>query len=321
LSIIAPLKKRAFDRQISICFLVLTIKIEIVEKMKFVTFYYADSIAAGIIDGDDIIVCSQGDDARTAVLKLCGQDQVVIDRWVANGTTRIPLAGAELLSPIPHPQRDILCVGKNYYAHAAEFHSSGFDSTSKESVPEVPVIFTKAPTSVVGPGALVNGSLDPTQSVDYEIELGIVIGKKAFQVSKAEAYDHVFGYLIINDVTSRELQQRHGQWIIGKSLDTFCPMGPWLVTSDEITDVNAMKLVTKINGEVRQQAVVSDLIFDIPTLIETMTATMTLMPGDIIATGTPAGVGIGFTPPKYLSKGDHMSLEISGLGRLENTIE
>jgi 2-keto-4-pentenoate hydratase/2-oxohepta-3-ene-1,7-dioic acid hydratase in catechol pathway len=122
-------------------------------------------------------------------------------------------------------------------------------------------------------------------------------------------------------VTSRELQQRHGQWTIGKSLDTFCPMGPWLVTSDEIDDVNAMKLVTKVNGEVRQQAVVSDLIFDIPTLIETMSSTMTLMPGDIIATGTPAGVGIGYNPPKYLSKGDHMSLEISGLGRLENTIE
>jgi len=148
----------------------------------------------------------------------------------------------------------------------------------------------------------------------------LLSAKKAFQVSKADAYDHVFGYLIINDVTSRELQQRHGQWVIGKSLDTFCPMGPWLVTSDEIADVNAMKLVTRINGEVRQEAVVADLIFDIPTLIETMSATMTLMPGDIIATGTPAGVGIGYTPPKYLAKGDHMSLEISGLGCLENTI-
>lgn len=289
--------------------------------MKLATVKDNGNIKAGMIIGDEFVCCVEGEGADMAVLSIIRNGNMASWDDIIDTAERRDLTDVQILAPIPYLIRDMVCVGKNYYAHAAEFHSSGFDSTSNESVPKVPVIFTKAPTSVIGPGAPVNGSLDPTQSVDYEIELGIVIGKKAFQVSKADAYDHVFGYLIINDVTSRELQQRHGQWTIGKSLDTFCPMGPWLVTSDEIADVNAMKLVTKVNGEVRQQAVVSDLIFDIPTLIETMSSTMTLMPGDIIATGTPAGVGIGYTPPKYLSKGDHMSLEISGLGRLENTID
>jgi 2-keto-4-pentenoate hydratase/2-oxohepta-3-ene-1,7-dioic acid hydratase in catechol pathway len=130
----------------------------------------------------------------------------------------------------------------------------------------------------------------------------------------------VFGYVIINDVTSRELQRRHGQWTIGKGLDTFCPMGPWLVSADEAGDPSAMELVTEINGEVRQKASVSDLIFDIPTLIETMSRTMTLRAGDIIATGTAAGVGIGFKPPKYLKAGDEMRVSITGLGTLENPV-
>jgi 2-keto-4-pentenoate hydratase/2-oxohepta-3-ene-1,7-dioic acid hydratase in catechol pathway len=238
----------------------------------------------------------------------------------ARGAPRIPLAELELLAPMPEPRRDIFCVGKNYYAHAAEFHSSGFDSGSREAVPAAPVIFTKATTSVVGPGAAVRGSLDPTGSVDYEGELGVVIGKRAFQVAKADAFDHVFGYVIVNDVTSRELQKKHGQWVIGKGIDTFCPMGPWIATSDEIDDVTALELVTTINGEERQRAKVAGLIFDIPTLIETMSRTMTLLPGDIIATGTQVGVGIGFDPPKYLKTGDRMAVSIKGLGELANTI-
>ena len=174
--------------------------------------------------------------------------------------------------------------------------------------------------AIVGPDDLVLGSLDPTQTVDYEGELGVIIGEKAFQVSKDAAYDHVFGYVIINDVTSRELQRTHNQWVIGKGIDTFCPMGPYIVTADEVGDVTALVLETKINGETRQKANLSDLIFDIPTIIETMSRTMTLLPGDIIATGTPEGVGIGYSPPRYLAKGDRMSITITGLGVLNNTI-
>lgn len=291
--------------------------------MKLVTFKHDGGIAAGYLDGEDeVVICASGEGAENAMRDLVARGQAGIDDWAARrgDAPRAALADVELLAPIPEPRRDILCVGKNYYAHAAEFHSSGFDSTAKEEVPSNPVIFTKATTAVVGPEAPVRGSLDPTGTVDYEGELGVVLGRRAFQVDKGAAMDHVLGYVIINDVTSRELQQRHNQWVIGKGLDTFCPMGPWLVTADEVADVDALELETRINGETRQKAKLSDLVFDIPTLIETMSATMTLLPGDIIATGTPAGVGIGFKPPKYLKKGDRMDISITGLGVLGNEI-
>ena len=288
--------------------------------MKLVTFEHKGTLGAGYLDGDGILVCAQGPQAANAVLAMIAEGGT--SAWQAKDATAppVPLAEARLLAPIPEPRRNIFCVGKNYYAHADEFHSSGFDSSGKEAVPAAPIIFTKATTSVVGPDAVVNGSLDPTNSVDYEGELGVVIGKRCFQVPKDKAYDHVFGYVIINDVTSRELQRHHNQWLIGKSLDTFCPMGPFIATADETGDVTRMTLETDINGENRQRASVSDLIFDIPTVIETMSATMTLLPGDIIATGTCDGVGIGFNPPKFLKRGDRMSVRITGLGELNNTI-
>lgn len=291
--------------------------------MKLVTFELAGKTAAGYVDGDQIVVCDNGPDAGFAVRTLIASGAEGVRAWSdagSAGADRVAMSDVKLLSPIPEPRRDIFCVGKNYHAHAAEFHSSGFDSGAKEEVPSAPVIFTKATTSVIGPDTVVMGSYDPTATVDYEGELAAVIGTRAFQVDKDTAMDHVFGYVIVNDVTSRELQRHHNQWVIGKGIDTFCPMGPWIATADEIGDVAELELVTRVNGEVRQRASVSDLIFDIPTLIETMSRTMTLLPGDIIATGTPVGVGIGFKPPKYLVKGDRMSVSITGLGELNNTI-
>ncbi len=288
--------------------------------MKLITFETDGNVAAGFIEESEAVVCVEGTGARRAVLDVISGGETALAAWQGSAGRRLALADVRLLAPIPDPLRDVFCVGKNYYAHAAEFHSSGFDSSAKEQVPSHPVIFTKATTSVCGPGDIVLGSLDPTSSVDYEGELGVVIGKRAFQVAKVDAYRHLFGYVIVNDVTSRELQKQHNQWVIGKGLDTFCPMGPWIATADEVGEVGELELVTEINGEERQRAKVADLIFDIPTLIETMSRTMTLLPGDIIATGTPVGVGIGFNPPKYLSAGDTMRVSITGLGTLENTI-
>jgi 2-keto-4-pentenoate hydratase/2-oxohepta-3-ene-1,7-dioic acid hydratase in catechol pathway len=148
----------------------------------------------------------------------------------------------------------------------------------------------------------------------------VVIGTRASRVTASDALNYIFGYTIVNDVTSRELQSKHKQWFVGKSIDTFCPMGPFLVTADEIPNAGALRLRTYVNEELRQDALVADLIFDIPTLIETLSATTTLLPGDIIATGTPAGVGIGFTPPKYLRAGDTVRIAIDGLGELTNPI-
>lgn len=234
----------------------------------------------------------------------------------------IELADARVLAPIPVPRRNIFCVGKNYRAHAAEFTRSGFDSSAKsvaEAVPDTPIVFSKVPECVIGPDADVLYPEGVSSKVDYEAELAVVIGKGGRGISRSDAYDHVFGYTIVNDVTARDLQGHHKQWLIGKSLDTFCPMGPWLVTADEV-DVENLSIRCWINDELRQDANTKDLIFDIPTLIETISAGITLYPGDIIATGTPAGVGIGFDPPRYLAKGDVMTIEIDGLGRLSNVL-
>ena len=291
--------------------------------MKLTTFSHAGTVKAGIVLDDKIAVCASGEDARDAVRKLIESGAEALSRWrdmAADPRETVALADVDLMAPIPEPRRNIFCVGKNYHAHAAEFHSSGHDSTGKEAVPEAPVIFTKATTCVIGPGDAIRSSLDPTGSTDYEGELCAVIGKRAFQVAKAEAYDYVFGYTILNDVTARVLQSRHNQWLIGKSLDTFGPLGPYLVTADEVGDVNALELETRVNGELRQKASVADLIFDIPTLIETMSATMTLLPGDIIATGTAAGVGLGFDPPRYLVAGDIVAVTFSKIGELSNPV-
>ena len=225
-----------------------------------------------------------------------------------------------LCAPLPRPAKNIFCVGKNYHEHAKEFAGSGFDATAKEVVPEAPVVFSKPPTSVIGPGEPIPAHLDPTNSVDYEGELAVVIGRGGRGIRKAEAPSYVFGYTIVNDVTARTLQHKHRQWILGKGIDGFCPMGPAILTADEVPDPGALRLRTWVNGELRQDAPVSDLIFDIPTLIETISAGITLQPGDLIATGTPAGVGIGFQPPKFLKSGDVVRVEVTSIGVLENPV-
>ena len=241
---------------------------------------------------------------------------------LAAGTgAAVALRDVTLVAPFPHPRHTILCVGKNYRDHAAEFHGSGFDSTAgANAVPDAPIIFVKHPSSVIGPGAGIVAANDPTATVDYEGELAVVIGRRAFRVAAADALGYVFGYTIVNDVTSRELQSKHKQWVVGKSVDTFCPMGPYIVTADEAGDVTELRLKTFVNDELRQDALVADLIFDIPFLIATLSATTTLQPCDIIATVTPSGVGIGFTPPKYLHPGDRVRITIDRLGELNNPV-
>ena len=240
----------------------------------------------------------------------------------ADASAVIQARDATLLSPIPIPRRDVMAVGRNYHEHSKEFHDSGFDATSgATAVPDHPIIFTKATTSVVGPGDPIPAHLDPTNSVDYEGELAVIIGRQGRGVKKADAFDYVYGYTVANDVTARNLQHRHKQWFIGKSLGGFCPLGPVILTADEAGDVNNFHLTTRVNGEDRQDAMAADLIFDIPTLIEGISAGITLLPGDIIATGTPVGVGIGYDPPIFLKKGDVVSITIDPIGTLENPVE
>lgn len=229
----------------------------------------------------------------------------------ASATT--PLADATILAPIPRPRKNVFAVGLNYVAHNKEF-------TSQDTMPSHPIVFTKAPTSVVGPGDDVVIRPDISDQNDYEGELAVVIGKAGSDIAPDDAEAHIFGYVIVNDITARDLQKRTSQWFMGKTLDTFCPMGPYLVHKSEVGWPVRLNVRTTINGEVRQDSNTESLYFDIPTLIATISAGVTLEPGDIIATGTPEGVGMAFDPPKFLRDGDEMIVEIEKLGALRNAV-
>ena len=235
---------------------------------------------------------------------------------------QIALRDARLLAPLPQPRRNLWCVGRNYHAHAKELRETVFKDNAAD-VQTWPIVFTKVPETVIGPDADVHlpGATVSSQ-IDYEAELTVVIGEGGRNIARADAMRHVWGYTIVNDVTARDVQMRHAQWDLGKSFDTFCPMGPWIVTADELdaSDTRVRCWVTPNGGsaELRQDARTSDLIFDIPTLIETCSRGITLLPGDIIATGTAAGVGMGMKPPRWLGHGDVVRIEIDGIGTLQN---
>ena len=292
--------------------------------MKLVSFSDPAGSRVGVLQGDAIVdVAATAPDLPHDMTAFVAGGSMCLCRAesVLAAAPRLALSQVRLMAPISRPARNIMCVGKNYREHAKEFHASGFDATAGAAVlPDAPIIFTKAPSAVIAPGEPIPSGLDPTHSTDYEGELAVVIGRGGRGIAKTDALAHVYGYTIVNDVTARTLQSRHKQWFLGKSLDGFCPMGPVLVTADEIPDVTRLWLTTRVNGEVRQDASVADLIFDIPTLIATISAGITLEPGDIIATGTPAGVGIGFDPPRFLKPGDRVRVTIEPIGSLENPV-
>lgn len=298
--------------------------------MKLVTFLPADAP-----DGARPRVGSAGADAGevrdvSELLPPGAGVLEVIDGWAEFGPVLAeqagtlparPLDSVRLLAPIPVPRRNIFCVGKNYRAHVAEFGRSGYDQPDRsEALPEYPVMFSKATTSVTGPFDDILSHPHVTSELDYEVELGVIIGTGGRGISREAAFGHVWGYTIIDDFTARDLQRNHKQWLLGKSLDSHCPMGPYAVSAEEVTDVTALQVESRVNGRTRQSALVKDLIFDIPELIATISAGTTLQAGDIIATGTPAGVGIGFDPPKFVVSGDVVEMSITGLGAQRNRV-
>ena len=238
---------------------------------------------------------------------------------------RLPVSAVTLRAPLPRPRRNLFCVGRNYRAHAAELAESVFrDVAAKET--DWPMVFSKVPETVIGPHDTVRlPGKAVSEQIDYECELAVIIGRGGRDIPRSRAMDHVFGCTVVNDVSARDVQVRHGQWHLGKSFDTFCPMGPWIVTADEL-DGRATRVrgwVTPAGGraELRQDGRTQDMIFDIPRLIETCSRGITLHPGDVIATGTPSGVGMGFSPPKWLRHGDVVRVEIDGIGAIENRFE
>ncbi len=231
--------------------------------------------------------------------------------------TSVPVASVRLEAPLPMPRRNLWCVGRNYHAHAKELAASVFKDNNAD--PQAwPIVFTKVPECVVGPTDTVQlpGAAISAQ-IDYEAELAVVIGTGGKNITRSDAMRHVFGYTIVNDVTARDVQMRHQQWDMGKSFDTFCPMGPWIVTADEL-DGRKTRVRCWVNGELRQDGPTENMIFDIPTLIETISRGITLYPGDVIATGTPAGVGMGLVPPRYIQSGDVIRIAVDGIGEIEN---
>ena len=281
---------------------------------------YAGTVSA---DGHEVTPLGLADPARGALelIRMLARGEAL----PAPSGPRLATRAVSLRAPLPQPLRSLFCAGRNYRAHAEELSTTVFrDSLPKED--EWPIVFGKLAESVVGPYDTVRlpGPAISAQ-IDYESELAVVIGRGGRDIPKARAMDHVFGYTIVNDVTARDVQVRHQQWDLGKSFDTFCPMGPWIVTADELDgrDTRVRGWVTPKGGsaELRQDGRTRDMIFDIPTLIETCSRGITLYPGDVIATGTPAGVGMGFKPPKWLAAGDVFRIEIDGIGAIENRFE
>jgi 2-keto-4-pentenoate hydratase/2-oxohepta-3-ene-1,7-dioic acid hydratase in catechol pathway len=220
-------------------------------------------------------------------------------------------------APIRRPAKNVICLGLNYSSHAKE---SAQARGREVKIPDHPVFFTKAPTSVNGPYDAIEWDPSVTQQVDYETELGVVIGVAGKNITRAKALDHVFGYTVVNDISARDVQQRHLQWFKGKSLDGFCPMGPVIVTADEFGNPQAKTIALRVNGVQKQHSTTANMIFPVDVIIEALSQGMTLEPGDVIATGTPEGVGLGRTPPEFLKNGDVVETEIEGIGTLRNTI-
>jgi 2-keto-4-pentenoate hydratase/2-oxohepta-3-ene-1,7-dioic acid hydratase in catechol pathway len=292
--------------------------------LKLITFDDGTTSRFGVLE-DQVVrdVCAVDSSLPKGMVEVIegGEDVLQRVRTVAAEAPSLSLAQVTLLAPITPVTRNVIAVGRNYRDHAREFSESGFDASEKEMIPPHPIIFTKSASSVIGPEEPIRLANDPTGTTDYEGELGVVIGKVTRSVSPSDAYDHVFGYTIINDVTARELQARHVQWFVGKSPDTFCPIGPCITTADEMPELSGARLQTRVNDEVRQSYVFADMIFDIPTLVSTLSEVMTLVPGDLIATGTGTGVGIGFDPPRYMAAGDRVEVEVDGIGILSNPVE
>ncbi len=290
--------------------------------MKLVTFTTANGSGLGAIrDNGEIVDLASDPNLPTDMAEFValGESGRAAAALVLEESTATIVNELTLQAPI-RPRNNIMAIGKNYHAHALEFSASGFDASETTALPEHPIVFTKALSSIIADGAAIELSSDPTGTTDYEGELAVIIGEGGMNISKADAFDHVYGYTVINDVTSREVQQKHVQFFLGKSCHTFGPMGPAIVTADEIDDITEVTLRTRVNGDLRQESKISLLIFDIPTIISVISRTVRLEPGDVIATGTPAGVGIGFDPPKFLQPGDVVEVDIEGIGTLTNPV-
>jgi 2-keto-4-pentenoate hydratase/2-oxohepta-3-ene-1,7-dioic acid hydratase in catechol pathway len=279
--------------------------------MRFARFLHAGSPRLGAIDATGLRPFPESVTTLQAYLALAPAERAALPLGSA-----VPLEGATLLAPV-RPLKNVFCVGRNYMGHAEEVARA---SGRELKLPNVPTFFTKAPTAIADPGAILRLSSAVSQEYDWEAELAVVIGTRCRDVAEADALDVVFGYTCLNDVTARDLQREHQQWFKGKSLDDTCPIGPWIVSADEVGDPQALDISIRIDGTVKQSSTTASMIFNVRQIIASLTRGMTLEPGDVIATGTPDGVGMARTPPEFLRDGTTMDVEIAKIGVLHNVV-
>jgi 2-keto-4-pentenoate hydratase/2-oxohepta-3-ene-1,7-dioic acid hydratase in catechol pathway len=286
--------------------------------MRFVTFQHAaEQPRPGVLVDKGVVDISTIAPDLLTLIEMGEQGLQHVRDALGSAGTPLPLSDVQLLAPIPRPRKNIMCVGMNYVAHAYE---SARARGKPATLPPHPVYFTKAVTTVNHPEGIVPYDASVSEEIDWEVELAVVLGRTGKNIPEAEALEHVWGYTIINDVSARDIQDRHLQFFKGKSLDGTCPMGPAIVTADEIGDPHNLRLTLRVNGVTRQDSNTNDLVFNIPTLLATLSRGMTLEAGDILATGTPSGVGMGMQPPTYLRPGDVMEAEIEKIGVLRNRV-
>ncbi len=292
--------------------------------MKIGTCWHEERRQIFVVKDDDAVLPRYGglEESSNSLLSVIARGpqaflEVAACADRAPSQSNVPLNELLILPPIPRPIKNVICLGWNYSEHIKE---SAQASGRGDELPEYPVVFTKSPTAVIGSGGKVPYDKTVTEQLDWEVELGVIIGRLGKGISRSRALQHVVGYTIINDLSARDLQFRHKQFFIGKSLDGSCPIGPWMVTADEIKDPHDLDLKCWVNGVIKQDSNTRYMIFDIPSIIETLSKGMTLEPGDIIATGTPSGVGFARQPPEFLRPGDTVECEIESIGKLNNTI-
>lgn len=293
--------------------------------MKLVTYRYEEKVSIGVMTEDLTAVIPMSTlgitakDMNELIDTVTPEQMACLKSAAAAGTGAIPFDQVEHLAPIPVPKQDILCLGINYMEHAVE--SARYKKEEFNGERPFPVYFSKRVNECTPDGGIIDGHFELQETLDYEVELGVILGKTAKNVKREDAMDYVFGYTIVNDVSARMLQGRHKQFYFAKSLDTFTCMGPWIVTADEFDGVPDLCIQSRINGELRQNSRTSRMIFDIPYVIEEQSAGVTLKSGTVIATGTPSGVGMGFTPPKWMKSGDVVECTIEKIGTLTNTVK
>jgi 2-keto-4-pentenoate hydratase/2-oxohepta-3-ene-1,7-dioic acid hydratase in catechol pathway len=279
--------------------------------MRFARFLHDGSPRFAAIDGTGLRPFPESVPTLQAYLALAPAERAALPLGTA-----VPLDGANLLAPV-RPLKNVFCVGRNYMGHAEEVARA---SGRELKLPSVPTFFTKAPTAIADPGATLHLSSAVSQEYDWEAELAVVIGTRCRDVAEADALDVVFGYTALNDVTARDLQREHQQWFKGKSLDDTCPIGPWIVSADEAGDPQSLDISLRIDGSVKQSSNTASMIFSVRQIIASLSRGMTLEPGDVIATGTPDGVGMARTPPEFLRDGTTMDVEIAKIGVLHNVV-